>query len=534
MKGVPGRAAAGHAWLRPGFADLLGVFLVVLVALIGGRRLFGDADAATHVATGSWILEHRQIPRVDPFSATRAGTAWFAHEWLADVGSALLYRACGWNGLVAAAALLIALTHVLLFRFLVRRGDDVLVAFGAVVAAAATASSHWLARPHLLTVLFLVLFTVTLEQVVHGRWGRRALLLIPPLALLWANVHGGFLVAFGVLGCYGLGVVPAFRESRPRGAGPSGAGGLLLPLAGTFVAAGAAVLVNPWGWRLPRHLLAFFAVHGPALKATSEFAPVAVDDRAGVALLVFAGLCATGIVCGLRAAVPEGSGGPAPAKPRAHALFGPFHPGTLFSLALTTVMALASIRHVEVMAIFGAIIISGGLSAFLRTRVDVEARAQLAALCAREQRSGGALFVSALIGVWVLALGGFLPRAGFDRSQFPVSAVSALKQDGPAPAGPVFAPDVWGGYLILEWPQAHVFVDGRWDMYGDEFFERYADIYLARTGWSETLVSMGVTLAILPRAAPLVNAMQGSRDWVRWRADETAVVFRLRPESQGS
>ena len=184
MSVAPRRAAFSHAWLRPGFADLLVVFLVILVASIGGGRLFGDADAATHVATGSWILVHRQIPRVDPFSGTHAGAEWFAHEWLADLGSALLYRAGGWNGLVAAVALLVALPHVVLFRFLVRRGDDVLAAFGAVVAAAATASSHWLARPHLLTVVCLVLWTVTLESVVARRSGSRLLFWLPPLALL--------------------------------------------------------------------------------------------------------------------------------------------------------------------------------------------------------------------------------------------------------------------------------------------------------------------------------------------------------------
>ena len=38
----------------------------------------------------------------------------------------------------------------------------------------------------------------------------------------------------------------------------------------------------------------------------------------------------------------------------------------------------------------------------------------------------------------------------------------------------MFAPDIWGGYLLVEWPQVRVFVDSRWDMYGDAFFERYA------------------------------------------------------------
>jgi hypothetical protein len=101
-----------------------------------------------------------------------------------------------------------------------------------------------------------------------------------------------------------------------------------------------------------------------------------------------------------------------------------------------------------------------------------------------------------------------------------------LKESGPPPDGPVFAPDIWGGYLLLEWPQARVFVDGRWDMYGDAFFERYAGIYLGRPGWSEALRGAGVTLAILPREAPLAQAMQASADWVLWRSDETALVFK--------
>jgi len=502
MNVAGGPTPAARAWLRPGFTDLLGLFLIVIVALIGGRRLFGDADAATHVATGSWILEHQKVPKVDPFSGTRAGAEWFAHEWLADLASALAYRACGWNGLVAGAAMVIVLAHVLLFRFLVGRGDDVLVAFGAVVAAAATASSHWLARPHLITVLFLVIWTLVLEQVVRVRWRRRALMALPPLALVWSNVHGGFLLAFAVLACYGLGVCLAGRAGRS----------LLPPLVAAFAGSGLCVLVNPWGWRLPRHLVAFFAFHGPALRATSEFAPVAAD-RAGIALFLFAALCAGAIACGLRGALV------------------PFHPGTLLALALTTAMAFRSIRHVEVMVIFGAIVISGGLSPFLRARVDPQTRSQLEALRVREGSCGGGVVAAGLAVLWALAVLGFLPRAGFDPAQFPVGAVEALKRSGPAPAGPVFAPDVWGGYLILEWPEARVYVDGRWDMYGDEFFERYSDIYLARGVWSSALDEAGVTLVLLPLDAPLAAAMRASGDWILWHADGTTLVFRRRADS---
>ena len=522
-------AAAARAWLRPGFVDLLALLLVALVASIGGHRLFADADAATHVATGSWILEHRRVPFTDPFSGTHGGAPWFAHEWLADVGMALLHRGFGWNGLVAAAALLITLPHVLLFRFLIGRGDDVLAAFGAVVAAAATASSHWLARPHLVTVLFLVLFVIVLERVVTGLSGWRLLLWLPGLTLLWANIHGGFMVIFGVFACYILGaglVHLAAARSRPTGTPP--APSMVAPLIATSVACAAGVLVNPWGWRLPWHLVSFFGRRGPALAATSEFAPAAVDDRAGVAFIAFTVVCVAGIACGLAVAPWKSRAGGGVAH--IGNLPGPFHPGTLLAFLLTTVMAFRSIRDVEVMAIFGTLIVSGGGSALLRARLPRDIGDELAALRAREERGGGALAVAALVLVWVLACTGLLPRAGFDPSHFPVGVVATLEREGAAPSGPVFTPDIWGGYLILEWPEARVFVDGRWDMYGDEFFRQYADIYLARPGWSEALAAAGVTLAILPRDAPLVEPMRASADWARRNEDEAAVVFERRAE----
>src|SRR2546428_3280897 len=102
--------------------------------------MFGDADAGTHVATGLWILEHRHIPVTDPFSGTRAGAEWFAHEWLADVASALAYRVAGCAGLLAASAIVISLAPVVLFRFLVRRG-------GSMPRAPAAGRAPGAARP---------------------------------------------------------------------------------------------------------------------------------------------------------------------------------------------------------------------------------------------------------------------------------------------------------------------------------------------------------------------------------------------------
>ncbi len=492
---------------KPSLADLLGVFLAVAVVWIGGRRLFGDSDPAMHVATGDWILAHGRIPYTDPFSLTWAGKEWFAHEWLADVLWALVHRIAGWAGLVALAAMLVALTYVVLYRFLVRAGAHALPAFVATVAAAATAASHWLARPHLLTVLLLVVWTTTIEAVVDGRRAKRLLLFLPILMALWVNLHGGFLIGFVVLGCYLVGDL--FRARASVG-----------PLLAAAAASAIATLANPYGYRLPLHLLTYFARPRAQLASNAEFAPATLADRAGLALAGFLALCLLAVACAWW--IRRRRGALSTAEDAATGV----HSGALLSFLATALMALLSIRHAELVGVFGAILIARSLSRVIDVFVSEEDRREWRHLSHREARHGGAIFAGALVVVVALAVADVPRGAGYDPSRFPVEAVEALERESVSPRGPVFSAAVWGGYLVLEWPRARVYVDGRTDMYGDEFMDRYATIYLARPGWGRALEAAGVRWAILPVDAPLARAMEEDGTWTLWRADDTAVVFR--------
>jgi hypothetical protein len=505
--GISSPADVTTRFFRPTLGDLLGIQILFLVVVAGGLRLFGDGDAATHVATGRWILAHHAVPRVDPFAAPGAAGEWFAHEWLAAVGMAVVHDALGWPGIAWIAALLIATAHVLLYRHLIRRGDDALVALVAVEIAALAASAHWLARPHLVTALLLVIWTMLLEDVVAGRRGAAWLAALPPLAALWANLHGGFLVGLAVLIFYIGGLAVATR----RGDGATRARRLLPRVALAALVSAAATLANPRGWHLHAHLIGFFLHRGPALAHTSEFEPANFGDRAGLALLALFVATAAAVALGL---VARSAGPP------------PFHPATLVACAATGLMAVRTIRDVEIAAVFGALLISGGLSRWLAARARPGSSGPLDALRRHEAGAGGGLFACALALTGVLAVTGPFPSTGFDPAHFPVAAVERLRQSGVVPDGPVLVPDFWGGYVTLNWPGAVAYVDGRWDMRGDAAFERYATIMAARPSWDRLLSDAGIRWALLPPDVPLAAALGSDRGWRLVSADPSALAFR--------
>jgi hypothetical protein len=78
----------------------------------------------------------------------------------------------------------------------------------AAFAAASIATLFTADRPPLLTFCLTAIFIVVLET-------RKALWLLPPLALLWANCHGGYFMGWLVLGAYSLGPLIRLRKQKP-------------------------------------------------------------------------------------------------------------------------------------------------------------------------------------------------------------------------------------------------------------------------------------------------------------------------------
>src|SRR3990170_3284447 len=218
--------------LLPRLGDILFIALFVAVIGLGPRLLNQDGDLGRHLTIGEYILDNGNIPTRDLFSHTLAGAALTPHEWLARVIFAGANRLGGLDGVVIFSALLIAVTFTLVYRQCYQRSRIALISLGWAILGAATASLHWIARPHLFTILMAILWVRELERIRLGggsRWWA-----LPILMLLWANLHGGFLVGFVIWGIYLI----RFQFSETS---------KMLALG---VISALITLINPVGWRL--------------------------------------------------------------------------------------------------------------------------------------------------------------------------------------------------------------------------------------------------------------------------------------------
>ena len=196
-----------------------------------------DPDLWGHVRFGHDIAVQHRIPDVDPYSFT-SDRAWINHEWLAECVMAIAYRAAGPAGLIALKVLLLAAMAVLIAHGLRTEGvgdraRDLLI--GVVVIGTIAQANH--VRPQLFS---LVMFAALLWLLVTIAGGRtRAAWLVPPLMILWTNVHGGWILGVGVLVLWIAGGLVAGGR-RTETIALLAAGAVAIP----------ATLINPYGWRL--------------------------------------------------------------------------------------------------------------------------------------------------------------------------------------------------------------------------------------------------------------------------------------------
>jgi len=457
-----------------------------------------DGDTGWHIRTGEYILAHHTVPVADLFSFSKAGQPWFAWEWLTDVLYAVLFRVGGLKAIVLFAGALIATFATLLLRYTIWRGANALLAALATLLAVGGSSMHFLARPHLATLLLLPasLWVIEVDRRNKTGW----VWLLVPLTALWTNLHGGFLVFLACLLLLVAGSAVEALLGRPRW--PA-----VRRYAMLFVACSAASFVNPYGAALHVHILDYLRSDWIRNLVQEFQAPTfRSEGQLQFELLLVAGLVATGFLL-RRQRVTE----------------------ALWLLFLAH-SSLTSVRHAPLYAAVAAPLIASELSAWWKTVADASKKSSILYILQRvgEDIRPGFRWTS----VWpaVVILGLVMVDAplkwprDFPSEAFPVTMIhehSDLLQ-----SGRLLTTDQWGDYLIFSYyPRMKVFVDGRSDFYGESLGTQYLHLLQGSYDWQTILKRHAFEVALLPVEWPLAQILKLDPSWQVVQDDKRAILF---------
>jgi hypothetical protein len=461
--------AAPPASPRSFHLALLVAVILIPAALGSSGTIFGDGDVSWHIATGEWILDHRALPTTDPFSFTWAGKPWVPIEWFAEVVMAAAYRLAGHSGIAAlATAALIALHAVIFFNAI--RHVRPWVAAGALIAMDVVLIPMMLARPHLLAWVLIAGWT---SVMLRARDEDCAPPLVAALLMvLWANLHGSFVIGLVIAGAFGLEALLAAADR-----------GRALRQWGLFgIACGAAVLVNANG--LDGLLHPFSIASLEMLPLIDEWKP----STPAVTPFFFAVL---GAVLALLV-------WKRPRMPLARWAL----------LAFLLVMAMLQVRHQAVLAIVAAMLLPPALSRGAALALDAR---RLAAI------------VVAAVAALLVAVRAVLPIQLPYTEANPWALIAKVPRE--LRSQPVLNGYSMGGPLILS--GIRPYVDGRGDMYGDELVVGYKRITEGdAAALSEAVGKWDIRWAILPnRYAKLLALLDRSPGWRRIYKDEVGAIY---------
>lgn len=484
--------------LIPSIADLFFISILFFLFFSGNSGLLGDGDTGYHIRAGEYIINTLSIPRYDIFSFHSPPLPWTAHEWLSEVIMAAIHSSFGLTGIVAFFAFLLALTSYLLFKILRIHQADILIATAVTILVFSSAKIHWLARPHVFSFLLMIMSHYLLEAW-HREDKVKSLYFLPPIMLLWVNLHGGYLGGFILMGAYLLGTL-AERLSAPPAA-RTAYSLKLKQLALTISACLAACLINPYGYQI---LLFPFRLVSDSyiMDHVSEFLSPDFHETMPFKYLL---LVLIAILAVSRKSI----------ETTELILILVFINMSLYSARYIPLFALITAPILSRHATEAGTLISGRLAFFCNQRSKNVARIDTAA-------KGYLWPLTALLVIAVASCYG--TQHSFDEKTKPVAASEFIIKE--KLAGNMFNNDEFGDYLIYRsYPEYKVFFDGRSDMYGANMMKEYRKVINFERGWEDVLDKYQVTWVFFDSNSTFSRFLLNNSNWVLIYSDKVASIF---------
>ena len=451
-------------------------------------KQFAEPDIWWHLRYARDLVQAHAFPTTDTYSFTAAGAYRPNFEWLSELAFYGSYRALGLRGILALYfAILVAIFAIVYYRSL-RAGADcknatvatlIGIFLGVVSIGPRTLLFGWLCMMGLLLVLD------HFRQTGKGVW------LMPPLFVLWINLHPSWV--FGIIvtvltivsGLVGgeWGLLEATKWKA----------GELVKLALALAASIAALFINPFGYKLVLYPFAFLLHQQSNMQYVEEWQGVDFSTGNGkLALFVIFGLLAAMLFSRRRWRLDE---------------------------VLLTAFALGEALLHSRFLFFAGLIIPTIL-------------AQRLSLFPPYERELDKPWLNAII---MLCLAGSLIRffpsdAELQRkvdAEYPTAALKFMRRQ--QLEGRIFNQYLWGGYMEWNSPELKPFIDGRADIF--VYNGVLADHRKATTIQEPLQIfdKYHIEYLLLQPGRPLTYLVTYSPEWSVIYADNIAVLLERTP-----
>ncbi|MBF6599373.1 MAG: ABC transporter permease [Dehalococcoidia bacterium] len=469
------------------------VQLAMIFAVLAAMPLVKpvDNDFWWHLRTGDLIL-HGGIPRTDPFSWSKAGQPWVAHEWLSEAIIYVVQTLFGYAGNVALFSAVLVSAMVIMFRLGRAAGAGTKPLVALTLLSALVLGLFVTPRPQLFTFLLFAVF-VSLIAGEEESPSRRVWLL-PPLMALWANLHLGFTYGLAVVGCW----LAARIYERLRGHDVD----VRTPALVLLACAGAASL-NPHGPALLWFPLRYVFNNSTTASYVAEWHRPGIGNPFHTAIFVSAALLVAALLSRTR--------------PR---------PFLLLVTLLFVVLSMQALRNAAFAALLLTPVVGGTMARRWRVaRAGADSALRMSPVTAVALP----MLTVALVIPVVANISGVVGVISPPQAGYPQAAVAYVRAHD---AGRRLLNEYGvGGYEIAQlYPGTKVFIDGRSEFYGDAFLRDYLTLTNARPGWRTLLAKYDPQVILLPPKTPLVERLRSDAGWrVAFTSADAVVLEQLAP-----
>jgi hypothetical protein len=413
---------------------------------------------------------------------------------------AFIHQSLGLTGIVIFFGLLISLSYSTLFKLMQKERGNIFLAVFIILLTIASSMFHWLARPHIFSLLSFVITYYLLEQFQYRHI--QTLYFLPLLILFWVNLHGGFISGFILILIYLIGNSVKFLLSRDEGKELHRQKTEALTF--TFFICLLVSLINPYGFNMilyPFKLISQKLImdHMAEFQSPNFHHLLLLPSKYFLLLMI--------LVIGIL-------------KKNLDVI-------EILLIIVFVNMALFSQRFIPLFCIVAApIFVRNAQWIFNQTKnrfVDIFQK-KSKDISLMDASGSGYLWLVVGILMVTLALTTNRIEYKFDETRKPVEAVNFLKKV--SLKGNMFNDDEFGDYIIYSvHPQYKVFIDSRVDMYGVDHFKDYLTMVYFKPGWEKIIEKYKINWVILDSDSILSRYLVERRDWRLIYSDEVANIF---------